>query len=87
MAVFGQKQEKWGQSKQLCHSNLNFFDEVIIFELVGDDVKMHIKTLLGLVPDSKNIDNLTDRHTNSLTQYTRVCGLYLQVKFATSLLA
>ena len=29
----------------------------------------------------------TDRQTNSLTPYTGVCGFFLQVKFATSLLA
>ena len=41
MTVFGQKQAKWGQSKQLWHPNLlTFFGEVIIFELVGDEVKM-----------------------------------------------
>ena len=40
MAVFGQKHAKWGQSKQLWYPNpQTFFDEVIIFELVGDDVK------------------------------------------------
>ena len=36
MAVFGQKQTKWGQQKKLWHPNLKcFFDEVIIFEFVG----------------------------------------------------
>ena len=41
MAVFEQKQAKWGQSKQPWHPNLQtFFDEVIIFELMGDDVKI-----------------------------------------------
>ena len=29
---------------------------------------------------------VTDRQTNSLTPYTGVCGFFLQVKFATSLL-
>ena len=29
----------------------------------------------------------TDGQTNSLTPYTGVCGFFLQVKFATSLLA
>ena len=29
---------------------------------------------------------ITDRQTNSLTPYTGVCGFFLQVKFATSLL-
>ena len=29
----------------------------------------------------------TDRQTNSLTPYTGGCGFFLQVKFATSLLA
>ena len=39
---FGQKRAKWGQSKQLWHPNLQtFFDEVIFFELVGDDVKIY----------------------------------------------
>ena len=28
---------------------------------------------------------VTDRHTNSLTPYTGVCGFFLIVKFATSL--
>ena len=67
---FGRKQAKWGQSKQLWYPNLQtFFDEVMIFELVGDVVKTK-----------------TDRQTNSLTPYTGVCGFFLQVKFATSLL-
>ena len=44
----GQKQAKWGQSKQLWHSNLQtFFDEVMIFELVGDVVKTFRKTFFG----------------------------------------
>ena len=39
----GQKRAKWGQSKQLWHSNLQtFFDEVMIFELVGDVVETKI---------------------------------------------
>ena len=42
----------------LWHLNLQtFFDEVIIFELVGDDVKMQ-KHFRELMPDSKNIGNL-----------------------------
>ena len=32
-------------------------------------------------------DRQTDRQTNSLTPYTGGCGFFLQVKFATSLLA
>ena len=46
---FGQKQAKWGQSKQLWHPNLQtFFDEVMIFELVGDVVKTYRTTRLGV---------------------------------------
>ena len=45
MTVLGQKQAKWSQSKQLRHPNLqSFFDEVIIFELVGDKVKIDRQT-------------------------------------------
>ena len=32
-------------------------------------------------------DRQTDKQTNSLTPYTRVCGFFLSVKFVTSLLA
>ena len=35
----------------------------------------------------KNRIRKTDRHTNSLTPYTDVCGFFLQFKFATSLLS
>ena len=56
MAVLRQKQAKWGQSKWLLHTNLQtFFDEVIIFGLVGDEVKMFRKTYLGAcAPQQKN---------------------------------
>ena len=38
--AFWAKIGKWGRSKQLWHPNLHtFFDEVMIFELVGDVVK------------------------------------------------
>ena len=69
MAVFRQKESKWGQSKQLWHPNLQTsFEEVMIFELTGDDVK-------------------TDRQTDKLFDNTGVGGFFLQVEFATSLLA
>ena len=48
MAVLRQKQAKWGQSKWLLHPNLQtFFDEVIIFGLVGDEVKTCRKIVSG----------------------------------------
>ena len=41
LLFLGQIQAKWGQSKWLLHPNLQtFFDEVIIFGLVGDEVKI-----------------------------------------------
>ena len=47
---------KWGQSKQLWHPNLQtFFAKIIIFGLVGDEVKTFRKTL----------SSQTDRQTNS----------------------
>ena len=47
-SFFGQKQAKWGKSKQLWHPKLHtFFDEVMIFGMVGDVVKTFRTTLLG----------------------------------------
>ena len=46
----------------------------------------------GLNPDNwgqswPQTDRMTDRQTNSLSLFTGVCGFFLSVKFATSLLA
>ena len=38
-------------------------------------------------PDITVETTQTDRQTNSLTPYTRMCGFFLQVIFATSILA
>ena len=48
---------------------------------------MGIKKIIGVKVYHRRTDRQTDRQTNSLTPYTGVCGFFLLVKFATSLLA
>ena len=80
-----------GQTKQLLHPNLQtFFDEVIIFGLVGDKVKFLAHSILPVLRSlSSNFvsDRQTERQTNYFTPGTGGCGFFLQVIFATSLLA
>ena len=48
----GQKQAKWGQSKWLWHPNLQtFFDEVIIFWFVGDEILFWALDFIDFVQD------------------------------------
>ena len=52
MTGFGQKQAKWGEPKQLWHPNeQTFFNKVMIFGLVGDEVKW-LQTENSLTPYS-----------------------------------
>ena len=85
MAVF---EAKTGLQKLQRHPNLQtFFELVSIFEPVRDKAKNFRKTVLGARARQNRYCRFSYRQTNSLTPYTGGCGFFLQVKFATSLLA
>ena len=66
-----------------------FFEMVSIFELMRDEAKIFRETFSGACAQQKIYIRYrqTDRQTNSLTPYTGMGVFFLQVKFATSLLA